>query len=140
MRENILLIEENAEMRKNIGAFLRHEGYDVAETDDGAKAIEMIVHKLPSLIICEKAMHCMDGYDVFFALFKTIFYHKIPFIYFLGDAKLKTARVLSIENCQGERVLDGDLVQCVKKCMAVELPLMDSATVTAMPSVGAQWP
>jgi len=85
---------------------------------------------LPSLIICETVMHCMDGYEVFLALFKTLFYDRIPFIYFIGHADSKTARVLSIENYSGEQFQEGDLLRCVKDCLPKD-------QVLSMPSIGA---
>ncbi|MDR3697422.1 response regulator [Mucilaginibacter sp.] len=120
MKNNVLLVEENDEIRANIAKCLSLEGYDVTEADCGAKAVLLASGELPSLIVCDVLMRCMDGYAVFLSLFKTIYFHKIPFIYFTVDGKTQSADVLSIENYPSRRFLEPGLLNYVKKIIPVD--------------------
>ncbi|BAU55070.1 response regulator [Mucilaginibacter gotjawali] len=120
MKNNILLVEENDEIRANITKSLSIEGYDVIEADCGAKAVLLTSRELPSLIVCDVLMQCMDGYAVFLSLFTTIYFHKIPFIFFTVDSNTKSADVLSIENYPSRRFLEPGLLNYVKKIIPVD--------------------
>src|SRR5262245_39293183 len=64
----ILVIEDEAELRANIGRFLRAEGYEVLTAENGALGVEMAISRLPDLIVCDIAMPEMDGFGVLFSL------------------------------------------------------------------------
>lgn len=60
----ILIIEDEAEIRETVADILRFEGYDVLEAPDGKEGLELISQHLPDLILCDILMPEVDGYQV----------------------------------------------------------------------------
>ncbi len=60
----ILVVDDSDKMRKTILNELEGEGYDVAEAEDGEKALQQIANNLqPDLIILDVEMPGLDGFD-----------------------------------------------------------------------------
>lgn len=62
-KKTLLLIEDNAELRSFIKEALRGK-YNILETEDGLKGLEMTKTHLPDLILCDVMMPVMDGFEV----------------------------------------------------------------------------
>src|SRR5215218_1902592 len=60
----ILVIDDTAEIRSDIGFLLMSEGYEVLEADSGRKGIELAQTWAPDVIVCDINMPHMDGYAV----------------------------------------------------------------------------
>lgn len=60
----ILVIDDTAEIRSDIGFLLAAEGYEVLEADSGRKGIELAQAWAPHVIVCDINMPNMDGYAV----------------------------------------------------------------------------
>ena len=60
----ILLIEDNASLRRNIAQFLQFDGYNVVSAENGRAGMECIRLEKPDLIICDIMMPGLDGYEV----------------------------------------------------------------------------
>jgi DNA-binding response OmpR family regulator len=61
---NILIAEDNNDMRELFGTVLNSNGYNVVETTNGAEALEMIDKYHIDLIVCDIMMPVMDGYEL----------------------------------------------------------------------------
>jgi len=61
---SILLVEDEDNIRKNIGDFLREEGYEIIEAKDGAEALTLFDQKAPALIILDLMLPKLDGLEV----------------------------------------------------------------------------
>lgn len=61
---NILVVEDNAGLRRLIGIHLRRAGYEVTEAADGAAALEALEHGRAHLIITDVMMPRLDGYGL----------------------------------------------------------------------------
>jgi len=83
----ILVIEDEAELRANIGRFLRAEGYEVLTAENGAVGVEMAISRLPDLIVCDIAMPEMDGFGVLFSLRENVTTTDIPFIFLTASTR-----------------------------------------------------
>ena len=83
----ILVIEDEAELRANLGRFLKAEGYEVLVAENGAVGVEMAVSQLPDLIICDIAMPEMDGFGVLFSLRENVTTSHIPFIFLTASTR-----------------------------------------------------
>ncbi|MCI5754280.1 MAG: response regulator transcription factor [Clostridiales bacterium] len=59
---NILVVEDNTELRKLLCIHLSRAGYAVYEAEDGLTALDMLEHVLIHLIIADVMMPEMDGY------------------------------------------------------------------------------
>ena len=60
---NILVIEDNKNMRKLICATLKQNGYSTFEAEDGEVGLDVLDTTHIDLIICDIMMHNMDGYE-----------------------------------------------------------------------------
>ncbi|MGZ3814866.1 MAG: response regulator [Mucilaginibacter sp.] len=122
MKNNILLVEDNGEIREYISERLSNEGYKVIKADCGCKAVKLADEQLPDLIVCDTKMKDMDGYEVFVALFKKLFKNNIPFIYFTkvyGEDDKKKVKILSLDNYLNNQFYDPNLMTCVKNCLPI---------------------
>ena len=61
---NILVVEDNAGLRKLMGIHLRRSGYEVFDAEDGLQALEVLDHKPIHLIIADVMMPNMDGWEL----------------------------------------------------------------------------
>lgn len=58
----IMIIDDEAEMRKMIRTFLEHHGYEVIEATDGVHALSLLNEITPHLLIVDVMMPFMDGF------------------------------------------------------------------------------
>lgn len=63
-KQRILIIEDQAPMRRNIALLLEMEGYEVATAANGREGLEKVATFNPGLVICDVMMPEMDGYAV----------------------------------------------------------------------------
>jgi CheY-like chemotaxis protein len=61
MNKKILVVEDEAIMRKNFCLVLRHEGYDVYEASNGVQAIGLLEQHDFDLLIADLVMPQLDG-------------------------------------------------------------------------------
>ena len=61
---NILVVEDNAGLRRLIGIHLRRAGYEVSEAADGQAALDLLEHSRAHLIITDVMMPRLDGYGL----------------------------------------------------------------------------
>ena len=62
--KTILIIEDQAPMRRNIALMLEMEGYKVLTAENGKAGIEVALSKRPDLVLCDVMMPEMDGHEV----------------------------------------------------------------------------
>lgn len=60
----ILIIEDQAPMRRNLALMLQLEGHEVLTAEDGRKGVELALAHEPELILCDVMMPEMDGHGV----------------------------------------------------------------------------
>ena len=61
---NILVVEDNAGLRRLMSIHLSRAGYTVLEAEDGLAALEILDHNHVHLIIADVMMPRMDGYTL----------------------------------------------------------------------------
>jgi len=61
MSKKVLVVEDEADIRKMMSIFLRINGYEVFEASDGYEAVEVAIETLPDLILMDLAMPVLDG-------------------------------------------------------------------------------
>lgn len=84
--KKILIIEEDAEVRKQIKDLLENEGFKTIIAKGGIEAINALLKGTPDLIISETTMSDIDGYKVLNHLQKQPAYCTIPFIFLSSKA------------------------------------------------------
>lgn len=60
----ILVVEDEAPIRVNLLRFLRFEGHEVFEAEDGSAGLAMLRQIKPDLVFCDLMMPVMDGMGV----------------------------------------------------------------------------
>ena len=82
----ILVIEDEQDIRSQLVKILDYEGFEVLEAEDGRKGINLAKSQLPELIICDISMPEIDGYDVLRELRRLPSTVAIPFIFLTARA------------------------------------------------------
>ncbi len=87
-RGSILIVEDDAELRKTIVDVLSMCGHDLCEAESGSSALKKIIERRPLVIISDLMMPNGSGLD----LAKTLTKHelKIPFVLLTGRRELDT--------------------------------------------------
>ncbi|MFY7972073.1 MAG: response regulator [Flavobacteriales bacterium] len=85
--KNILLIEDNLEVRENTSEILQLAGYNLATAENGKLGVELATSNKPDLIICDIMMPVLDGYGVLHMLSKNPQTAGIPFIFLTAKAE-----------------------------------------------------
>lgn len=78
MKERILIADDEERMRKLISAYLKKEGYEVLEAENGLEALNIFKNGRIHLIILDVMMPVMDGWSVCTELRKT---SNVPIIF-----------------------------------------------------------
>ena len=79
--QKILLIEDDLDVRENVGEILEVSGYDVVAAENGLIGVKKAKEFSPDLIICDVMMPEMDGFSVLYSLSKNPELASIPFIF-----------------------------------------------------------
>src|SRR5687767_6634108 len=77
----LLLIEDQAPMRRNLSLMLKMEGYTVLAAENGRAGLEVARREKPDLILCDVMMPELDGYGVLEQLRADAVTATIPFIF-----------------------------------------------------------
>lgn len=89
---NILLIEDNDEMRDNIGEILELAGYEVSTARNGKVGVDLAQKNIPDLVVCDVMMPELDGYGVLHILSKNPKTSGVPFIFLTAKAEKEDFR------------------------------------------------
>lgn len=81
MKQHILLIEDNHEIRENTAEILELANYKVSKAENGKVGVEMAMANKPDVIICDVMMPLLDGYGVLHLINKNEQLAGIPFIF-----------------------------------------------------------
>jgi len=79
--KNILVIDDNTDIRENTAEILALAGYNVTTAENGKKGIDAAIKEHPHLIICDIMMPELDGYGVLHLLRKKEETKNTPFIF-----------------------------------------------------------
>lgn len=81
MNRNILIIEDNDEVRENMKEILELSSYEVQIATNGKEGLELAIKNFPDIILCDVMMPELDGYGVLRALSNNPKTKNIPFIF-----------------------------------------------------------
>lgn len=85
--KQILVIEDNLEVRENLEETLELFGYDVRTAADGNEGVEMAIQIPPDLILCDVMMPKLDGFGVLNILSKKPATADIPFVFLTAKSE-----------------------------------------------------
>lgn len=86
-KKQILVIEDNMEVRENLEEILELYGYAVESAEDGTVGVEKALSNPPDLILCDVMMPKLDGFGVLNILSKKSKTADIPFIFLTAKAE-----------------------------------------------------
>ena len=84
--KNILVVEDELEIRQLLASYLRNEGFSVSEAEDGVAAIELFGKEKFDLVILDILIPKIDGYGVC-ELIKSKSHVPVIFLSALGDER-----------------------------------------------------
>lgn len=85
--KTVLFIEDNTDIRENMGEILELANYRVLLAPDGRQGVAMAFAEKPDIIICDIMMPELDGYGVIHLLQKNPDTQNIPFIFLTAKAE-----------------------------------------------------
>ena len=85
--KNILLIEDNAEIRENTAEILELANYKVTTAANGKIGLQSALQQKPDLIVCDVMMPELDGYGVLHLVNKNPDLMGIPFVFLTAKAE-----------------------------------------------------
>ena len=93
MKKRLLIIEDQAPMRRNIALLLELEGYEVFTAENGRIGLDQARLHRPDLVLCDVMMPEMDGYSVVQALRGDADLAATPFIFLTAKSDRGDVRV-----------------------------------------------
>ena len=81
MSKQVLVIEDNQDVRENLCEILELAGYETRSAENGKKGLVAIYDRLPDIILCDVMMPELDGYGVLKILRSNPKYKNIPFLF-----------------------------------------------------------
>mgnify|MGYP000320643866 CR=1 FL=1 len=93
MKKRLLIIEDQAPMRRNIALMLELEGYEVFTAENGRIGLEQARLHRPDLVMCDVMMPEMDGYSVVQSLRSDPDLAATPFIFLTAKSDRGDVRV-----------------------------------------------
>jgi len=90
--KRIVVVEDNADVREEILAILRFEGFEVRDAANGRRGLELVREWTPDFIICDLMMPELDGYGMLEALRADPQLKSIPFLCLTARAERRDMR------------------------------------------------
>ncbi len=90
--KQILIVEDNAEIRDNTSEILSLAGYGVKTAQNGKVGVDIALKEKPDLILCDIMMPELDGYGVLHILSKKAETAGIPFIFLTAKTEKSDIR------------------------------------------------
>jgi CheY-like chemotaxis protein/anti-sigma regulatory factor (Ser/Thr protein kinase) len=104
-QRNVLVVDDNPEVRDVLRRAFAQEGWNVAEAVNGREALERLAQAMPSLILLDLMMPVMDGFEFVMQVRKEPAWRAIPIV-------VVTAKDITDEDRQR---LQGSVVGLVEK-------------------------
>ena len=87
MSKQVLIIEDNTDIRENIVEILELADFSVLQANNGKVGVELANKHKPDIILCDIMMPDLDGYGVLYMLHKNPETATIPFIFLTAKAE-----------------------------------------------------
>lgn len=115
--KKILVIEDQPDMRGNLGIILKMEGYDVMVAGNGREGLKLASEHKPDLIICDVMMPELDGHGVLKSLREDPATAHLPFIFLTARGEKRDLRAgmnLGADDYLTKPVNASDLIAAVE--------------------------
>lgn len=121
MAKKILIIEDQAPMRRNVALMLQLEGYQTCVAENGRVGVEVARKERPDLILCDVMMPEMDGHGVIQALREDELFDNTPFIFLTAKSDKNDIRIgmnYGADDYLAKPVVRDDLLAAVQTRLA----------------------
>lgn len=115
MAKRILVVEDNADLRRLFRTALSMAGFDVDEAPDGIDALRMIENRTPDLVVLDLMLRSLDGMSVQQELAARAITRDIPVVVVTGsDLHIAGANVSCVLR---KPIMPDQLVETVRHCL-----------------------
>jgi DNA-binding response OmpR family regulator len=80
--KKVLIIEHEKQLLESTSAFLNDNGFDVIQANEGSDGLQKALQNLPDIILCNKDLPGLNGYEVFKTLKQNKSTATIPFVFY----------------------------------------------------------
>lgn len=117
---NIIMIEDNEDLRKKTVKMLKMFGYNVDEASDGSEGYKKIITNNYDLVICDIKMPQMDGWELLTKVRNTREKENILFIFLTGNierADLRKGMTIGADDYITKPFEINELVTAINTCI-----------------------
>lgn len=121
MKDRVLIVEDNEDIRSIYALYLRFRGYDVLEADNGYHGVEVARSERPDVIVMDLAMPVLDGLDATAVLKSDPATAGIPVVLVTAHTVIESraqARELGFEACLCKPVTPQRLISELERILA----------------------
>jgi CRP/FNR family transcriptional regulator, cyclic AMP receptor protein len=118
MKQTILIVEDNLDIRENTTELLELLNYKVLSADDGDKGLTMALLNIPDMILCDIQMPVMNGYHLLERIRKFPALTKCRFLFFTASAEkteIELGLLLGADDYIIKPFTENDLLDKVRK-------------------------
>jgi len=118
--KQILVIEDNLDIRENISEILKLGGYNVITAVNGRDGVELARQKMPHVILCDIMMPELNGYEVFEELKKDSTTASIAFVFVTASAEkseVNKALDMGVNEYVRKPFEEQELFEAIERCL-----------------------
>jgi CheY-like chemotaxis protein len=115
-RQTVLIVEDDAELRRMFGQSLLMAGFDVREARGGFEALQKVDSDPPDIVVLDLILPGLDGFTVQAELAAHVHTRSIPIVVVTGT--MGDFDDLDVACLLRKPVTPDSLVEAVKKCLA----------------------
>jgi CheY-like chemotaxis protein len=118
--KRILIVEDDADLRRLFRMTLSVAGYDVDEAGDGIEALQIIENRPPDLVVLDLVLRALDGISVGQELAARSVTRHIPIVVVTGSTM--DIDTLDVACVLRKPVMPDELVRTVATCLEAGAP------------------
>src|SRR5438046_1825280 len=118
--QRILIVEDNADLRRLFRTALSLAGYDVEEASDGVEALRLIENRPPDLVVLDLILRSLDGVSVQQDLASRALTSRIPIVIVTGSDM--DTEAMNVACVLRKPVMPDELVRTVRQWLRAGIP------------------
>ena len=114
----VLLIDDEADLRRVMAEILASGGHDTAVAADGKEGLDAVRRQPPDLVLCDINMPSLDGFGVLKAIRADPTLAPLPFVFLTSEADLRAGLVSGADDYLTKPVDAADLLAAIDARLA----------------------
>ena len=119
-RQSVLIVEDDADLRRFFAHSLSMAGFDVREARGGFEALRRLDSDLPDIVVLDLMMPGMDGFTVRSEIAAQTHTRHIPIVVITGSSA--SINDLDVECFLRKPITADRLIEAVRACLAASAP------------------